>query len=113
MEITIVNDYFFKPGGDVAEGKAAAVDLLAYFREEVPQVQLSLWLENRENPLHHYHITVFDDREDVIQSVRESRAPGGINGDIWLQSPHNRVPHEGRAPGPRKARSMDMRWRYR
>lgn len=74
MAITIVNDYFFKPGGDVKEGKAAAADLLAYFRREVPQVQLSLWLESRENPLHHYHITVFDDREDIIQNVRESEA---------------------------------------
>ncbi|NIR27902.1 MAG: hypothetical protein GWN84_00915 [Gammaproteobacteria bacterium] len=73
MAFTIVNDYFFKPDGDVAEGKAAAADLVEYFNKEVPEVQLSLWLESEENPLHHYHITVFDDA-DVAERVRASDA---------------------------------------
>jgi len=73
MSITVVNDYFFKPDGDVAEGKAAAAELVEYFRGEVPQVQLSLWLESQENPLHHYHITVFDDAE-ALDRVRQSAA---------------------------------------
>ncbi len=73
MSYTIVNDYFFKPDGDIDEGKAAAAELVEYFEADVPQVQLSLWLESEENPLHHYHITVFDDA-DIVQSVRESQA---------------------------------------
>lgn len=73
MSITIVNDYFFKPDGDVEEGKAAAADLVAYFKKEVPEVELSLWLESEENPLHHYHITVFSD-PGVIPGVRDSKA---------------------------------------
>lgn len=73
MACTIVNDYFFKPGGDIAEGKAAAKELLEYFESEVPEVQLSLWLESEENPAHHFHITVFDS-EQVIQKVRKSKA---------------------------------------
>ena len=73
MAFTIVNDYFFKPNGDVAEGKAAAAELVEYFNDDVPEVQLSLWLEARENPLHHYHITVFDSPE-VVERVRESDA---------------------------------------
>ena len=59
MSMTIVNDYFFKPDGNVKEGKAAAAELVEYFRAEVPEVELSLWLEANDNPLHHYHITVW------------------------------------------------------
>lgn len=73
MAITIVNDYFFKPDGDLEEGKAAAAKLVDYFNAEVPEVQLSLWLESTDNPLHHYHITVFDNME-VIQKIRDSDA---------------------------------------
>jgi hypothetical protein len=36
-------------------------------------VELSLWLESRDNPLHHYHITVFSD-PDAVQAVRDSKA---------------------------------------
>lgn len=73
MSVTIVNDYFFKPDGDVEEGKAAAAELVRYFEEEVSEVQLSLWLESTENPLHHYHITVFDNT-GTIEKVRASPA---------------------------------------
>lgn len=73
MSITIVNDYFFKPDGDVEEGKAAAAGLVDWFNAEVPEVELSLWLESRDNPLHHYHITVFSTAE-VVQTVRDSDA---------------------------------------
>ena len=72
MSITIVNDYLFKTGGDLEEGKAAARDLVRYFTDEVPEVQLSLWLESEENPLHHYHITVFDHTE-AVEKVRGSK----------------------------------------
>jgi hypothetical protein len=73
MSVTIVNDYFFKPDGNIAEGKAAAAELVKYFKSEVPDVQLSLWLESRENPLHHYHITVFAEF-DTVERVKESKA---------------------------------------
>lgn len=73
MSVTIVNDYFFKADGDIAEGKAAAAELVDYFKADVPEVEMSLWLEAQENPLHHYHITVFS-TGDVIQSVRDSAA---------------------------------------
>ncbi|PWE29368.1 hypothetical protein DDZ14_17445 [Maritimibacter sp. 55A14] len=73
MSVTVVNDYFFTPSGDIAEGKAAAAELVAYFRKDVPEVQLSLWLESRDNPLHHYHITVFDNPE-TLASLRRSDA---------------------------------------
>lgn len=73
MSVTIVNDYHFKPDGDVAEGKAAAADLVKYFKEQVPEVELSLWLENTDNPLHHYHITVFK-TEDAVRRVKASEA---------------------------------------
>jgi len=73
MAFTIVNDYYFKPDGDIAEGKAAAAELVEYFRNEVPEIQLSLWLEGQENPLHHYHITVFDNA-GIVQTVRDSAA---------------------------------------
>lgn len=73
MSVTIVNDYFFKPDGDTNEGKAAAAELVEFFKEKVPEVELSLWLASQENPLHHYHITVFS-TDDVIQKVRDSEA---------------------------------------
>jgi len=73
MSVTVVNDYDFRPDGDVDEGKAAAAELVDYFTAEVAEVQLSLWLEDRDNPLHHYHITVFDSM-DALERVRESHA---------------------------------------
>lgn len=73
MSVTVVNDYDFKPDGDVAAAKLAAAELVAYFREEVPGVQLSLWLEDRDNALHHYHVTVFDSQA-TLEQVRDSAA---------------------------------------
>jgi quinol monooxygenase YgiN len=73
MSITVVNDYDFKPGADIAEGKAAAADLVEYFKNDVPEVQLSLWLEDRDNPHHHYHITVFESMES-LEKVKQSDA---------------------------------------
>ena len=52
---------------------ALAAELVEYFKASVPEVQLSLWLEDRDNPLHHYHITVFDSLE-ALERVRESDA---------------------------------------
>jgi hypothetical protein len=71
MSITVVNDYDFRPDGNVAEGKAAAAELVKYFKAHYPEVQLSLWLEDNDNPLHHYHITVFDS-EEALQRVVDS-----------------------------------------
>ena len=89
MSVTIVNDYFFKPDGNVKEGKAAAAELVGYFKAEIPEVELSLWLASQENPLHHYHITVFS-TGDVIQDVRESAAikrfvdrPHSLSLHVW------------------------------
>lgn len=73
MTITVVNDYHFKPDADLAEGKAAAAALVEYFEAEVPEVQLSLWLESQDDPLHHYHVTVFDSLE-ALERVKESDA---------------------------------------
>ena len=53
--------------------KRAAAQLVEYFEAEVPEVRLSLWLESEDNPLHHYHVTVFSDA-DAVQPVRESEA---------------------------------------
>jgi hypothetical protein len=66
MSVTVVHDYYFKPDGDVAEGKAAAAAFVDYLTT-LPAVQLTLWLEDRENPLHHFHINVFDSIEDLEQ----------------------------------------------
>ncbi len=49
MSLTIVNDYFFKPDGNVDEGEAAAAELVEYFSAEVPEVESSLWLEANED----------------------------------------------------------------
>jgi hypothetical protein len=85
MSVTIVNDYFFKPDGNIAEGKAAAAELVKYFKSEVPNVQLSLWLESRENPLHHYHITVFAEF-DTVERVKESMSAVSIHETTWCES---------------------------
>jgi len=103
MTTTIVNDYFFKPDGDVEEGKAAATELVDAFKSDFPEVQLSLWLQSRENPLHHYHITVFDNAE-VVDRVKKSKAIERFVGrlfplidhstyvsplcDVWLSNGH-------------------------
>lgn len=88
MTTTIVNDYFFKPDGDVAEGKAAAAELVDYFKSDVPEVQLSLWLQSKENPLHHYHITVFDNSE-ALERVKKSKAIEKFVGRLFPQIDHS------------------------
>jgi len=88
MSFTVVNDYFFRPDGDVGEGKAAAAELVQYFNAEVPSVQLSLWLESRENPLHHYHITVFDNAE-ALQELRDSEAITTFTGRLYPHIDHS------------------------
>jgi len=88
MSLTIVNDYFFKPDGDIEEGKSAAAELVEYFRAEVPEVELSLWLSSQENPLHHYHITVFS-TGDVVQKVRDSEAIKLFTGRLYPHIDHS------------------------
>ena len=88
MSLTIVNDYFFKPDGDIEEGKAAAAELVDYFKTEVPEVELSLWLSSQENPLHHYHITVFS-TGDVVQNVRDSEAIRKFTGRLYPHIDHS------------------------
>lgn len=88
MTTTIVNDYFFKPDGDIEEGKAAAAELVEAFNSEFPEVQLSLWLESTENPLHHYHITVFDNAE-VIDRVKKSKAIEKFVGRLFPHIDHS------------------------
>jgi hypothetical protein len=88
MSVTVVNDYFFKPDGDIAEGKAAAADLIAYFTKNVPEVQLSLWLEGQENPLHHFHITVFDNSE-TLKKLRDSDAIKSFTDRLYPHIDHS------------------------
>lgn len=71
MGLTVVNDWRFKEDGDIEKGMKAAEELVHYFRDQVPEVQLSLWLRDRDNPLHFYHITVFDSPA-ALKKVRES-----------------------------------------
>lgn len=88
MTFTVVNDYFFKPDGDVEEGKAAAKELVAYFNEDVPEVQLSLWLESDDNPLHHYHITVFDSAAP-LEALKKSKAIEKFTGRLYPHIDHS------------------------
>ena len=62
MSVTVVHNYYFKPDGNVAEGKAAAAEFVEFLKK-FPGNQMTLWLEDRENPLHHFHINVFDSME--------------------------------------------------
>lgn len=70
MSVTVVHDYYFKPDSDVNEGKAAAAEFVEYL-ETIPEVQFTLWLEDRENPLHHFHINTFDSVDDLFK-VKDS-----------------------------------------
>jgi len=71
MSVTVVNEWWFKEGADLDKGKAAASKLVDYFNKNWDSVQLSLWIEDRDDPLHHFHITVFDDI-DAVMKIRES-----------------------------------------
>jgi quinol monooxygenase YgiN len=84
MSVTVVNDYRLKADGDKEEAMAAAAELVDDFLSHHPGVQLSLWLEDKNDPLHHYHITVFDD-EATFEKVKESK---GIKHFIERYYPH-------------------------
>jgi len=70
MSITVVHDYYFKPDGDVSEGKAAAAEFVEFLKD-APGNQMTIWLEDQENPLHHFHINVFDSVE-AFDKVKQS-----------------------------------------
>lgn len=72
MSVTVVHDYYFKPDGDVAKAKAAAAEFVEFLASQ-PANQMSLWLEDRENPLHHFHINVFDSL-DAFERILEADA---------------------------------------
>lgn len=42
MSVTVVNEWWFKGDANIDEGKAAALELVEYMRENEPSVQLSL-----------------------------------------------------------------------
>ncbi len=84
MSITVVNEWWFKKDGDIEEGKAAALELVEHFRKNVPEVQLSLWIEDEDDPYHHFHITVFDNKETILE-VRESKAIEHFIKRLWPQ----------------------------
>jgi len=71
MSVTVVNEWWFKQDADIEKGKKVASELVDDFNNNWSSVQLSLWIEDRSDPLHHFHITVFDDIEAVMQ-IRES-----------------------------------------
>lgn len=71
MSVTIVNDYKLKADGDKKEAAAVARELVEGFKANHPGVQLSLWLEDQADPLHHFHITVFDN-EDALEKAKQS-----------------------------------------
>ena len=82
MSVTIVNEWWFKDDANIDEGKAAALELVEYMRANEPSVQLSLWLQDRNDPLHHFHITVFDDHESLM-NLRESEAIRRFIDKFW------------------------------
>ena len=84
MSVTIVNDYRLKTGADKDAAMAAAAELVRDFIDHQPGVQLSLWLEDRNEPLHHFHITIFDDQ----QAVDKVRASEGIARFVERFYPH-------------------------
>jgi len=99
MSVTVVNEWWFKKDADIEEGKKAAAELVEFFNTYGDSLQLSLWTEDRADPLHHFHITVFDNLETVMK-IRESidkfwpliirdetyKSPAC---DVWLSSVNN------------------------
>jgi len=73
MSITIVNEWYFKEDGDVDEGLAAAAEYVASMRANNPQLELSLWLQDHDNPLHFFHVSVFASQE-AAERERQSEA---------------------------------------
>jgi hypothetical protein len=71
MSVTVVNEWWFRKDANIEEAKVAALELVEYFNQHDPSVQLSLWIEDSDDPLHHFHITVLDDRESLMR-LRES-----------------------------------------
>jgi len=84
MSVTIVNDYRLKAGADKDEAMAAAAELVRDFNDNHPGVQLTLWLEDQYEPLHHFHITVFDD-QNAVDKIRSSE---GIDRFVKRFYPH-------------------------
>lgn len=73
MSVVVVNDWQFTEAGDIEEGLEAATEYVRYFEEDVPELELSLWLRDRENPRHFFHIAVY--RSDAALQ-REFKSAG-------------------------------------
>ncbi|NIW80882.1 MAG: hypothetical protein GWN16_16090 [Calditrichae bacterium] len=72
MNITVINDWYFKPDGNINKGISASADLVDYFDKQEPGVQLSLWLRGLDEPLRFFHITVFDDMKVFENAVKSN-----------------------------------------
>ena len=71
MSVTVVNEWWFKEDANIEEAKETAVELVKYFNQHEPSVQLSLWIQDRADPFHYFHITVLDNQESLTR-LRES-----------------------------------------
>lgn len=71
MSVTVVNEWWFKKDANIQRGKEAAAELVEYFNNNFDSVQLSLWIEDKADKFHHFHITVFDDQKSLME-IRES-----------------------------------------
>jgi len=73
MSITIVNEWYFKEDGDIDEGLDAAAEYVTYMKANNPELELSLWLQDRSDPLHFFHVSVFASHE---AAERERQSEG-------------------------------------
>lgn len=68
--VTVVNEWRFAPEGEVDQGLQAAADYVDYFAREKPEVLLSLWLRDTDDPLHHFHVSIFDSAAKAVEGIR-------------------------------------------
>lgn len=105
MSVTMVNDWCFKEDADIEEGMAAIREYVAYLKENEPELEQSLWIATRDNPLRYFHVATFASQA-ALDRQRESTGTGHFVDRLYplidmdtLSQPHGPVVVSA-GPGP-------------
>lgn len=73
MSVTVVNEWSFHDGADMKAAMAAVRGYMKYLATEGTGLEQSLWLEDRDDRCHWFHIATYSDAEAL---ERQFESPG-------------------------------------
>jgi len=106
VSVTVVNEWRFLEGADLDEGMAAIREYMAYLSANERELEQSLWLKTKDDPLQYFHVATFGS-EEALERQKGSNGTRRfverlyplIDGDSVKQPAGPVVANLGRGPG--------------